>query len=418
MENSRRALALLLVALTCGSIRADDSVSAAFTFDARYPASGLIPADWEAHEAVGLSERFAAATVMRAVDLNNNGIPDAWEDLYSLSGANAAADADPDGDGRTNLQEYNAGTNPIVAESYLAAASVSPVYTVDTWIDSTAIGGWTLVEVWGVSGLFMTDTAGRAPDADKDGMPDWFEKLYGLNPNVNDAHLDYDGDGRTNIQEYNAGTNPILIDDWTKSIAETSEAFETDTRVYYTGGNPTFDVAFAVIKVSNSFICDTGGLYYDWDGDGIPNWWEARFSRTGSKTGLSASDDDDADGQSNYNEFVAYTNPTNTNSKFVIGLEQIVVAPVKVQSKRPLRLMAAKSLAATPETGTAFALKWQSAVGRTYSVFTSTNLADGWSDKPTAEIKGTGDKIEYVPPQCNASMFFKVSVRLSDDYGK
>ena len=416
MENSRRVLALLLAALTCGTIRADDSVSPTFTFDARYSASGLSPDDWEAHEAVGLSERFAAATVMRAADLNGNGLPDAWEALYGLVGANAAANADPDGDGRANLQEYNAGTNPIVAENYLASSSVSPAHTVDTWFESTAIGGWTLVEVWGVSGPFMTDTAGRAPDADKDGMPDWFEKLYGLNPNVNDAHLDYDGDGRTNIQEYNAGTNPVLIDDWTKSIAETSKAFETDTRVYYTGGNPTFDVAFAVIKVSNSFICDTGGLYYDWDGDGIPNWWEARFSRDGSKTGLNASADDDRDGTSNYNEFIAYTDPTDRNSKFVIGLEQIVVAPVKVQSKRPLRLMAAKSLAATPAMDTAFALKWQSTVGRTYSVFTSTNLAEGWGDNPVVEIKGTGEEIEYVPPQGKTSMFFKVSVRLSDNY--
>ena len=392
------------------------NVSDAFVFDAHYNPSGLSVADWETHLVEKVSDRFGAATVLRIRDDNHNGIADSWEELYGLTGVNAAANADPDGDGRTNLQEYNAGTNPIVAENYLASTSVSPAHTVDTWIESTAIGGWTLVEVWGVSGLFMADTAGRAPDADKDGMPDWFEKLYGLNPNMNDAHLDYDGDGRTNIQEYNAGTNPILADDWTKSIAETSEAFETDTRVYYTGGNPTFNVAFAVIKVSNSFICDTGGLYYDWDGDGIPNWWEARFSRSGSKTGLKASDDDDADGQSNYNEFVAYTNPTNTNSKFVIGLEQIVVAPVKVQSNSPLRLMTAKSLVATPETGTTFALKWQSAVGRTYSVFMSTNLADGWSDKPVAEIEGTGEEIEYVPTQGNASMFFKVTVRLSDNY--
>ena len=398
------------------TLLASENVSAPFTFDSRYESSEVQIEDWIAYQAEGLSPRFTALTTIRIIDNNQNGIPDAWEYLYDLSGANASANADPDGDGRTNLQEYNAGTNPIVAENYLASSSVSPSHTVDTWIESTAIGGWTLAEVWGVSGLFMTDTAGRAPDADKDGMPDWYEKLYGLNPNVNDAHLDYDGDGRTNIQEYNAGTNPILADDWTKSIAETSEAFEMDTRVYYTGGNPTFDVAFAVIKVSNSFICDTGGLYYDWDGDGIPNWWEARFSRSGSKTGLKASDDDDADGQSNYNEFVAYTNPTNTNSRFVIGLEQIVVAPVKVQSNSPLRLMAAKSLAATPETGTAFALKWQSAVGRTYSVFMSTNLADGWSDKPVAEIEGTGEEIEYVPPQGNASMFFKVAVRLSDNY--
>ena len=82
MGNSRRVPVLLLAALTCGTIRADDSVSAAFTFDARYPASGLTPADWEAHETVGLSERFAAATVMRAADLNGNG---STYEVYSSS---------------------------------------------------------------------------------------------------------------------------------------------------------------------------------------------------------------------------------------------------------------------------------------------------------------------------------------------
>ena len=407
---------LVTVAFMCGAVFADDSVSSAFTFDARYAASGLSPADWEAHETVAEFGTFLIETVVRIRDENGNGIADEWEQRYGLSGVRAEAHADPDCDGRSNLEEYNAGTNPVVAENYLASVAASDVWTADTWIESTAIGGWTLNEVWDVSGPFMTDTAGRAPDTDKDGMPDWFEKLYGLNPNGNDALLDSDGDGRTNIQEYNAGTNPILIDDWTKSVAETSEAFDTDTRVYYTGGNPTFDVAFAVIKVSNSFICDTGGLYYDWDGDGIPNWWEARFSRTGSKTGLKASDDDDADGQSNYNEFVAYTNPTNTNSKFVIGLVQIVVAPVKFQATSPLRLMAAKPLASAPSSDSAFALKWQSAVGRIYSVYTTANLAEGWNEKPAAEIEGTGEEIEYIPPQGNASMFFKVSVRLSDDY--
>jgi hypothetical protein len=47
------------------------------------------------------------------------------------------------------------------------------------------------------------------PDADGDGMPDFWEVAYGLNPtNSNDANIDSDGDGMTNYQEYIAGTNP------------------------------------------------------------------------------------------------------------------------------------------------------------------------------------------------------------------
>ena len=393
---------------------ADDAVSPAFTFDARYKSSGITPDAWVSYEAEGLSSRFSAATVTRAADVNGNGIPDEWDSRYGLVGDNADTMADPDGDGRTNLEEYNAGTNPIVVEDYLASVATSGRHVVDTWIESTAVGGWDLVEVWGLSGLFMTDTAGRAPDADKDGLPDWWETLYGLNPNVADSHVDSDGDGRTNLEEYNAGTNPIIFNDWMRSIAEQDKSFICDTHVEYIGGNPTFDSTFAVIKVSNGFVCDTGGLYYDWDGDGIPNWWEARFSRNGSKTGLDASTDDDADGMSNYGEFVAYTNPTNDNSKFTIAIVPVVAEQPTSDIRQP-KMMAVGRRLSNVAWSTNFALKWQSAQGRIYSVYATPNLSEGWPETPTAEILGTGDVLEYVPEQTDAVQFFKVSVRLIED---
>ncbi|HDH86983.1 MAG TPA: hypothetical protein ENF36_02920 [Desulfobacteraceae bacterium] len=46
------------------------------------------------------------------------------------------------------------------------------------------------------------------PDTDHDGMPDGWEVKYGLNPLVNDAVKDLDGDGYTNIGEYNSHTDP------------------------------------------------------------------------------------------------------------------------------------------------------------------------------------------------------------------
>ncbi len=46
-------------------------------------------------------------------------------------------------------------------------------------------------------------------DSDGDGMPDDWEKRYGLNPrDPSDANLDKDGDGYTNIEEYLNGTDP------------------------------------------------------------------------------------------------------------------------------------------------------------------------------------------------------------------
>ena len=49
----------------------------------------------------------------------------------------------------------------------------------------------------------------KDPDDDNDGMPDWWEKKYGLNPlDPSDRNTDLDGDGLTNYQEYLYGTDP------------------------------------------------------------------------------------------------------------------------------------------------------------------------------------------------------------------
>lgn len=53
-------------------------------------------------------------------------------------------------------------------------------------------------------------------DTDKDGMPDAWEKKYGLNPNdATDAIKDCNGDGYTNIEKYINGINPKKKVDWT-----------------------------------------------------------------------------------------------------------------------------------------------------------------------------------------------------------
>lgn len=56
-------------------------------------------------------------------------------------------------------------------------------------------------------------------DSDNDGIPDNWEKKYGLNPkDATDANQDLNGDGYTNIEKYCNGIDPTQKVDWTKSV--------------------------------------------------------------------------------------------------------------------------------------------------------------------------------------------------------
>lgn len=50
------------------------------------------------------------------LDTDGDGMPDNWEQTYFLHPTNGDPDDDPDNDGRSNLQEYLEGTNPLVPD--------------------------------------------------------------------------------------------------------------------------------------------------------------------------------------------------------------------------------------------------------------------------------------------------------------
>lgn len=62
-------------------------------------------------------------------------------------------------------------------------------------------------------------------DADGDGMSDAWETLYGLNPNsAADGSLDPDADGLTNLQEFEAGTDPHDPDSDADSVSDGNDS--------------------------------------------------------------------------------------------------------------------------------------------------------------------------------------------------
>jgi len=88
-------------------------------------------------------------------------------------------------------------------------------------------------------GAKMVEEQEAVLDADGDGLPDAWEKKYGLNPaDPADAALDGDGDGFTNREEFEAKTNPADRHDhpdYLDSLAIQLPLKETVLPFYFTG---------------------------------------------------------------------------------------------------------------------------------------------------------------------------------------
>lgn len=116
------------------------------------------------------------------------------------------------------------------------------------------------------------------------------------------------------------------------------------------------------------------------DSNGLPVAWELTYFQM---TGVNPNADPDHDGMSNYQEYLAGTNPTNGADYFHVISEDVSAG------------------------GTKAILTWTSTLARLYSIQTTLNLAaPNWLDSGLGIISPDGAVTARTLPQTNSSMRF------------
>jgi hypothetical protein len=112
-----------------------------------------------------------------------------------------------------------------------------------------------------VSWLAAPPTPGAAlppglNDSDDDGLPDDWEQTYGFVSGVNDANSDPDGDGLNNLEEFIAGTNPLLAADALRLKAVSTTRVGTNvsaTLEFEARSNKTYTVIYSATSTGTSW---------------------------------------------------------------------------------------------------------------------------------------------------------------------
>lgn len=296
------------------------------------------------------------AVASAAADTDEDTMPDDYEDAHGLDKNVDDADLDADGDGLTNLQEFEGGTHPQdendpdVHAPVLTLLGDDPLVLVvggvfedpgATAEDNVELDG--IVEVAhsvdvDLVGNYLvtysaTDTSGNIGtlnrtvmvvglDTDNDLLPDLYEIEHGLNPDVDDAGEDADLDGLTNLEEFNLGLDPTDADTDDDTVIDGEDAFPNDlTEAYDTDadgmgnnydmdddGDGVYDEDDAfpldgteVSDIDEDGIGDVADL--DDDNDGVPDLVDVyphdtseAFDTDGDGIGNNADVDDDNDG--------------------------------------------------------------------------------------------------------------------------
>ena len=149
-------------------------------------------------------------------DGDGDGLPDSWE-IGRFGDLDETAEGDTDGDGSSNAAEYAAGSHPALVDSipgdidgddlpdaaetrYFGNLSATPSGDPDGDGESNA------TELG--NGSAPNNRASLSTDTDGDGLADAWEMVH-FSQLGHNAGADPDDDGSGNLQEFEAGTNPV-----------------------------------------------------------------------------------------------------------------------------------------------------------------------------------------------------------------
>jgi outer membrane protein OmpA-like peptidoglycan-associated protein len=230
-----------------------------------------------------------------AADTDGDGLQDEWELSYFVWLGQEDGNGDPDGDGLTNLEEQELGTDPTREDTdgdgLTDKQEVDLAYALDPTLMDT-------------DGDFLMDgeeidlgTDPTKADSDFDGLTDYIEVVKGYDPlegdtdnggvwdgeevlvdktdplDPSDDLMDSDNDGITNYNEFELGTNPFAADtdaDWLSDGEEDAdqdgihepEEGETDPVNPDTDGDGLKDGWEVLVYKTDPFVQDS-------DGDGL-----------------------------------------------------------------------------------------------------------------------------------------------------